>query len=106
MKSGYVYLTEHENKLLVNFLKTSKMPESKLLLEKLNYYEGKNTNASNYLKLAFDKFNQIDKNLIENEDVVIDEDALVSEDTNGAYVHAWIYVDNKPKAKRTRKKVS
>ena len=106
MKSGYVYLTEHESKLLVNFLKNSKMPESKLLLDKLNYYQGKTTSASNYLKLAFDKFNQIDKNLIENEDVVIDDDALISEDASGAYGHAWIYVDNKPKAKRTRKKVS
>lgn len=106
MKSGYVYLTEFESKLLVNFLKNSKMPESKALLEKLNYYQGKNTSLSSYHKLALDKINQIDKSLIENEEVFIDDDALVSEDTNGAYVHAWIYVDNKPKAKRSRKKAN
>lgn len=105
MKSGYIYLTEFENKLLVNFLKNSKMPESKALLEKLNYLQTKNSSET-YYKLVLDKLNQIDKSLVDNEEVFIDEDALVSEDSSGAYVHAWIYVDNKPKAKRTRKKAS
>ena len=42
-----------------------------MLLDKLNYYQGKTTSASNYLKLAFDKFNQIDKNLIENVQTIL-----------------------------------
>lgn len=106
MKSGYVYLTENELKFISSMLKNSKSVDAKGLVEKISYYDKKSASENTYKILAFEKIRKIDENLVDNEEFFIDEDALVSEDKNGAYVHTWVYVENKPKAKRTRKKAS
>jgi hypothetical protein len=106
MKSGYVYLTENELKFVSSLLKTSKSVEAKNLVEKITYYDKKTSAENAYKVLAFEKIRKMDENLVNNEEFFIDDDALVSEDKNGAYVHTWLYVENKPKAKRTRKKAS
>ena len=106
MKSGYVYLTENELKFISSMLKNSKSADAKGLVEKISYYDKKGASENTYKILAFEKIRKIDENLVDNEEFFIDEDALVSEDKNGAYVHTWVYVENKPKAKRTRKKAS
>lgn len=93
-------------KALSKMLQGSKSHEGKTILEKLNYYSKKESSENTYRAMAYDKFRKIDDSLVKDEEVFIDEDALVSEDTNGAYVHAWIYVDNKPKVRKGRKKVS
>ena len=53
--------------------------------------------------MASDKIKNINEELIINEEITFDDDALVSSDKNGAYVHAWVYVEN-AKPKKTRKK--
>ena len=108
MKSGYVYLDENELSLIRSFVMKNKDHSSVSLLNKLKYYDDKSSNDTlksnaKYKTLALDKIKSINEDLINNEDITFDDDALVSSDKNGAYVHAWVYVEN-AKPKRTRKK--
>jgi hypothetical protein len=43
-----------------------------------------------------------DKYCDEKEDIIIDDDALVSKTKNGSYVHAWVWVDTKTRRKRKK----
>ena len=80
MRSGYIYFSSDELRQLKGILSKSKDPE-----------------ALNILTQAKEKFCD------ENEDVVIDEDAIVSRTKNGSYVHAWLWID--AKTRKRRKKV-
>lgn len=110
MKSGYVYLTEDEMIYLRSVLSKSKDVDAVEIVNKIdfmkkNYAADKIKLLNNYKTSAFDKIMDINSDLITNEEIVIDEDALVSTSKQGAYVHAWIWVEN-IKPKRTRKKAS
>ena len=109
MKSGYLYLDETEMLLIKNSLQKNKDEDSKKLIAKIdsyknNYWDMKNKIFNNYKNLAIDKFNNMNADLIANEEITIDDDALVASSKNGAYVHCWVWVDNTVKPKRTRKK--
>jgi hypothetical protein len=109
MKSGYLYLDEAEMLLIKNLLQKNKDEESKNLSLKLEsykntYWDLKNKNYSNYRNLAVEKFKTINTDLITNEEISIDDDALVASTKAGAYVHCWVWVENAAKPRRTRKK--
>ena len=109
MKSGYLYLDEAEMLLIKNLLNKNKDEESKNLSLKLEsykntYWDFKNKSFNNYRNLAMEKFKTINSDLVTNEEISVDDDALVASTKNGAYVHCWVWVDNAAKPKRTRKK--
>lgn len=109
MKSGYLYLDEAEMLLIKNLLQKNKDEESKNLSLKLEsykntYWDFKNKNFNNYRNLAVEKFKTINSDLITNEEISVDDDALVASTKTGAYVHCWVWVENAVKPKRTRKK--
>jgi hypothetical protein len=108
MKSGYLYLDEAEMLLIKNLLQKNKDEESNSLVLKLEsykntYWDLKNKNFSNYRNLAVEKFKTINSELVANEEISIDDDALVASTKTGAYVHCWVWVENAVKPKRTRK---
>ena len=109
MKSGYLYLDEAEMLLIKNLLQKNKDEESNSLLLKFEsykntYWDFKNKNFNNYRNLAVEKFKTINSDLITNEEISVDDDALVASTKTGAYVHCWVWVENTAKPKRTRKK--
>ena len=109
MKSGYLYLDEAEMLLIKNSLQKNKDDDSKMLVAKIdsyknNYWDLKNKNFSNYRSLAVEKFKTINSDLVSNEEISVDVDALVASTKTGAYVHCWIWVENATKPRRTRKK--
>ena len=109
MKSGYLYLDEAEMHLIKNLLQKNKDEESNSLILKLDsykntYWDLKNKNFNNYRNLAVEKFKTINSALVANEEISVDDDALVASTKTGAYVHCWVWVDNTTKPRRTRKK--
>jgi hypothetical protein len=109
MKSGYLYLDEAEMLLIKNLLQKNKDEESNSLILKLDsykntYWDLKNKNFNNYRNLVVEKFNTINSDLVSNEEISVDVDALVASSKNGAYVHCWVWVENAVKPRRTRKK--
>jgi len=109
MKSGYLYLDEAEMLLIKNLLQKNKDEESNSLILKLDSYKNtfwdlKNKNFNNFRNLAVEKFKTINSDLVANEEISIDVDALVASSKNGAYVHCWVWVENAVKPRRTRKK--
>ena len=108
MKSGYLYLDEAEMLLIKNLLQKNKDEESNSLVLKLDsykntYWDLKNKNFNNYRNLVVEKFNTINSDLVSNEEISVDVDALVATSKNGAYVHCWVWVENAVKPRRTRK---
>jgi len=109
MKSGYLYLDEAEMLLIKNLLQKNKDEESNSLILKLDsykntYWDLKNKNFNNFRNLAVEKFKTINSDLVSNEEISVDVDALVASSKNGAYVHCWVWVENAVKPRRTRKK--
>ena len=109
MKSGYLYLDEAEVLLIKNLLQKNKDEESNSLLLKLDsykntYWDLKNKNFNNYRNLAVEKFKTINSDLIANEEISVDDDALVASTKTGAFVHCWVWIENTVKPRRTRKK--
>ena len=109
MKSGYLYLDEVEMLLIKNSLQKNKDEDSKKLIAKIdsyknNYWDMKNKVFNNYKNLAVEKFNNLNSDLIANEEISVDDDALVASTKTGAFVHCWVWVENAVKPKRTRKK--
>lgn len=109
MKSGYLYLDEAEMLLIKSLMQKNKDEESNNLLLKLDsykntYWDLKNKNFNNYRNLVVEKFKTINSNLIINEEISVDDDALVALTKTGAYVHCWVWVENTEKPRRTRKK--
>jgi len=107
MKSFYVMLTEDELKMLKNDYKLTKSNRAKELLLKLDYsYKVANRDTQTFIDKAVAKFYNLNSDLIKNEEIVVDDDALVSTDKTGAYVQCWAWVDNDIKPKKTRKRVT
>lgn len=107
MKSFYVMLTEDELKMLKNDYKQTKSIRAKELLYKLDYtFKVANKDSKTFIEKAISKFQNLNSDLIKNEEILVDDDALVSSDKTGAYVQCWAWVDNDVKPKRTRKRVA
>ena len=100
-------LTEDELKMLKNDYKQTKSVRAKELISKLDYtYKVSIRDNKNYVEKAITKFDSLNSDLIKNEEILVDDDALVSTDKTGAYVQCWAWVDNDVKPKRTRKRVA
>ena len=66
----------------------------------------KRKDNKSYVEKVITKFETMNSDLIKNEEIVVDDDALVSSDKTGAYVQCWAWVDNDAKPKKTRKRVA
>ena len=90
MKSGYLYLDEAEMLLIKNLLQKNKDEESNSLVLKLDsykntYWDLKNKNFNNYRNLVVEKFNTINSDLVSNEEISVDVDALVASSSSGIF---------------------
>lgn len=111
MKNNYVLLSEQEINLLKTRLKNDKDIDINSLVNKLDYYKNLNSKEnikkfSDYKVSAINKLKSIDSSYVENEEFIIDDDAMVSATKEGAYVQVWMWVENTSKPKRTRKKTA
>jgi hypothetical protein len=100
MKSGYIYFTNDEIRKMKTLLSKANDMDSLSLLDKLEFY-GKKFEDSDPLvhKQAVDKYTNA------TEDIVIDDDALVSKSKAGSYVMAWVWVETKVRKKRKKAEV-
>ena len=97
MRSGYIYFSNDEMRQLKGILSKSKDPEALGILDKIFYYE-RNLDNNDLTVLAQAK----EKFCDDSEDVMIDEDAIVSTTKTGSYVHAWLWIDAKTRKRRKK----
>jgi hypothetical protein len=108
--SGYVYLTSQEIEILKNATKTSKSSSLRNLVDNVLITLDKQSlnDNSKFITAAEAKFGKLKFEF--NETFIIEEDANVSVNADGAYVQAWLWVDNTDiktkKTTRSRKAVS
>jgi hypothetical protein len=103
---GYYYLSNQQIKTLLNALKTVKDSSAYEIASSLKFQSDKNDAENSKFRLAAaNKLTKIDSKSYNNQELLVDDDALVSSTNTGAYVHCWLWVDNDVKPKRTRKKV-
>ena len=104
--NSYYFLSENQVLSLLYQARASKDPIVKETLDQLNYQLNKaKADNSIYRLAAQSKLSKIDVKSVNNEELVVDDDALVSSSSTGAYVQCWVWVENDSKPKRTRKKV-
>lgn len=102
--SNYYYIDDKDYEKIVKALKMQKHLHSEYLVDSLNYQFKKYKNQNPKYRLAAKNLlNKLDSKLISTDSLMIDEDALISENNNGAYVHCWVWVDSDTKNKRIRK---
>jgi hypothetical protein len=78
-----------------------------IFLNQLQYQSVKQeVDNAKYRLAAMNKLTKIDSKACNNEEILVDDDALVSSSNTGAYVQCWLWVDNDVKPKRTRKRVN
>jgi hypothetical protein len=105
--NNYYFLSEDQVLSLLHQSKSSKDPFVKEAVNQLNYQLNKaKTDNSIYRLAAQNKLSKLDSKSWSNEEILVDDDALVSSSTTGAYVQCWVWVENESKPKRTRKKVN
>lgn len=103
--NGYYYLNQNQISALLSILKNTRNQEEKQLAESLVYQLKKaQVDNAKYRTTAFEKLAKFDLTAVKNEELMIDEDALVSSSKTGAYVQCWVWVESDVKPKRTRKK--
>ena len=103
--NGYYYLNQNQVSSLLSMLKNTRNQDEKQLAESLVYQLQKaQVDNTKYRTTAFEKLATIDSTAVRNEELMIDEDALVSSSKTGAYVQCWVWVESDVKPKRTRKK--
>jgi len=92
--SGYVYLTSQEIEILKNATKTSKSSSLRNLVDNILLTLDKQdlNDNSKYYTAAETKYKKINNDF--SEALLIEDDANVSVNTDGAYVQAWLWVDN------------
>lgn len=104
---GYYYFNAQQVKTLLNALKNAKDKQTYDLLESIRYQSVKQeVDNAKYRLAAMNKLTKIDSKACNNEELLVDDDALVSSSNTGAYVQCWLWVDNDVKPKRTRKRVN
>lgn len=102
--NGYYFLSENQILALINQTRSSKDPVVKDTIDELDYQlnQAKKDNAS-FRLAAQNKLSKIDAKAYNNEELLIDEDALVSSSKTGAYVQCWLWVDAETKPKRSKR---
>lgn len=102
--NGYYFLSENQILALINQARSSKDPVVKETLTELDYQLNKAKKDNSVYKLAAqNKLSKIDVKAYNNQDLMIDEDALVSSTVTGAYVQCWLWVDAETKPKRSKR---
>ena len=92
--SGYVYLTTQEIETLKNATKTSKSSSLRNLVDNILVTLDKQSSNDNskYYTAAETKYKKLNNDFPEA--LIIEDDANVSVNTDGAYVQAWLWIDN------------
>lgn len=104
--NSYYFLSEDQVLSLMHQARQSKDPVVKDAILQLDYQLNKSrTDNSSYRLAAQNKLSKLDTKAWNNDELTIDDDALVSSSTTGAYVQCWVWVENDTKPKRTRRKV-
>ena len=110
--NGYVYITSVELEELFNQARTSKSSKFKNIVENImQTVEKQNAiDSLKFISAAETKFSKIKADVNNPEVVLFDEDANISLMKDGAYVQAWLWVDNSDikvkKTTRSRKSVA
>jgi hypothetical protein len=104
--NSYYFLSENQILSLIQQARSSKDPVVRETITQLDYQLNKaKTDNSIYRLAAQNKLSKIDAKAYNNDELAIDDDALVSSTSSGAYVQCWVWVENDTKPKRSRKKV-
>lgn len=104
---GYYNLSDSQVKSFLDSVKPGRDRGLEELKDSLKYQFDKNSvDQSKYRLAGLNKLTKIDAKAVNNEDLLIDDDALVSSNNTGAYVQCWLWVDTDVKPKRTRKKAT
>jgi vacuolar-type H+-ATPase subunit H len=103
--NGYYYLSENQILSLIYQARSSKDPVVKEAVNQLNYQLNKaKAENTNYRTAAQNKLSKLDAKAFNNDELAVDDDALVSATANGAHVQCWVWVENDIKPRRTRKR--
>ncbi len=103
--NGYYYLSENQILALIHQSRSSKDPVVREAVNQLDYQL--NHAKNDYVKYrlaASNKLSKLDSKSYNNDELSVDDDALVSCSASGAHVLCWVWVEN-DKPKRTRKRV-
>jgi hypothetical protein len=104
--NSYYFLSENQILSLIQQARSSKDPVVRETITELDYQLNKaKADNSIYRLAAQNKLSKIDVKAYNNDELTIDDDALVSSTSSGAYVQCWVWVENDTKPKRSRKKV-
>jgi len=104
--NSYYFLSENQILSLIQQARSSKDPVVRETITQLDYQLNKAyADNSNYRLAAQTKLSKLDLKAVNNEELTIDDDALVSSTSSGAFVQCWVWVENDVKPKRSRKKV-
>lgn len=102
--SSYVYIEQTDLIKIIKMLKAQKSIYNRELITSLEFQMNKNKiDNAKYRLAARNILSKIDVKLFSNDELVVDDDALVSENAQGAYVHTWVWVENDTKVRKTRK---
>lgn len=103
--NSYYFLNENQVLSLIYQARSSNDPVVREALKQLDYQLKKAKGDSSALRLAAkNKLTKLDQTAFNNEELVIDDDAVVSSSGSGAYVQCWVWVENESKPKKTRKR--
>ena len=104
--NSYYFLSENQILSLIQQARSSKDPVVRETITELDYQLNKaKADNSIYRLAAQNKLSKLDVKAFNNDELAIDDDALVSSTSNGAFVQCWVWVENDTKPKRSRKKV-
>lgn len=99
--STYVYITQNEYDKLINSLKSTKNFD---LIESIKFQYEKSIDSNPSYKLAAKNLlSKLDNKLFEQDELLVDEDAIVSENDHGAYVQCWVWVNSQQKSRKSKK---
>lgn len=102
--SSYVYVNEKDLSKIITLLKAQKSVQNRELIASLDFQFKKNKiENSKYRLAARNLMSKVDNKMYSNDEIIIDDDALVSENSQGAYVHCWVWVENESKVRKIRK---
>ena len=108
-KNGYVYITNVELEELKNQAKSSKSNKFKNIVSNIMQTIDKQNEIDSlkFISAAETKFSKIKADASNPEVVLFDEDANISLLKDGAYVQAWLWVDNSDiKTRKTSRRKS
>jgi hypothetical protein len=104
--NSYYFLSENQILSLIQQARSTKDPVVRETVTQLDYQLNKaKIDNSIYRLAAQNKLSKLDVKAYNNDELAIDDDALVSSTSSGAYVQCWVWVENDTKPKRSRKKV-